>query len=43
MQVPVTGRDAVGAEHPFEERPVTGPRQTAVISRSQQRFMNRPG
>jgi hypothetical protein len=43
MQGPVTGRDAAGVEHPVEERPATGPRQTAVRSRSQQRIMNSPG
>jgi hypothetical protein len=32
-----------GSSTPSEERPVSGPRQTAVRSRSQQRVMNRPG
>jgi len=43
MQGEITGHDAVGVLRPVEEWPAVLPPQIAVRSRSQQRFMNRPG
>jgi len=43
MQDKTAGHDAVGVRHPVEEWPAVLPRQIAVRSRSQQRFVSSPG
>ena len=43
LQGKTAGPDAVGVWHPVEERLAVLPPQIAAGSRSQQRFMDRPG